>query len=114
MKYSRVGGVADVDVAGQTVRLHPRGGVDGVAEQTVAGHLHAHDAGHHRARVQPDTDLKTDPALSLSHQVYRLTFASSGMFTERQFARARGDLRPLCPLLSCVLSSQYVSLNEGS
>ena len=34
-----------------SVTLHARGGVDGVAEQTVLGHLLADHASHHASRV---------------------------------------------------------------
>ncbi len=39
-----VGGVADVDGHGESVALHARGGVDGVAEKAVARHLVADHA----------------------------------------------------------------------
>ena len=37
--------LAAVDLQRQAVALHPAGGVDGVAEQAVAGHLHTNHPG---------------------------------------------------------------------
>jgi len=43
--------VRDVDALLVAERHHPRGRVHRVAEETVARHLVAHDAGHHHAAV---------------------------------------------------------------
>ena len=60
--------MADVDVARQPVRLHPGGSVDRVPEETVARHLHANNAGHHRSSVHPHTNLEARRAMTSEWQ----------------------------------------------
>ncbi len=55
---SLIGEAAAVDAPRHTVTLHPGRRVHRVSEQTVARHLVAHHARHHRPAVDPHPDLK--------------------------------------------------------